>query len=754
MRVQLVSLIVAVFTMGVAGGAFRTHNANTVTRGPLDARGKIHIPIGIANTLDTLKTFVEAEGNFSPGVGSYGIYFWVFDEANGKLIAPTMDSVRCEHGLAKGGLLIPWSKWKAGDIIVKTEVCHVQRGSPAGPVHVVGTRVMLTSTSDQPTQVLLYVALRPLGPAGFDVGKLSLNAEGDGLLVDGHPALVAKQPPTSAGVLPSDTVGEFAMRGEVPEGKSASSDKGDCSGALRFDLTVPARETTAIEIVCPVLPGRRAARHKWVDLGQNALADFAELDPPTGGILQPDPSLAYYRQIKADDLFREAATYWRNVVGRISIELPDPRWSESLAAILSHASLCMNEGAPDVAVVNYNVFNRDGVYVANMLQKAGVYELAEKALDYFLSHPFNGRAYPEADNPGQILWCLGEHWRFTRNKRWLHRVYPLARKIAALIEYYRTTDGPHWVSSDSLDFGSTLPRDKRQELKPGRCDGYHPEYTEAFDIAGLRGAAILAEAIGKTNEGAKWKTLADSLLQFYDERFGSRLPKGYGSFSVLWPCRLYRLNEGKANEHFKDIGGRGANGWRYFPLATAHQGLLTGNREGGYVTIERHLAHDQMRGWYAFDEGGGSSSGGWHRLRTTWPRSVERPGDNRSVAMPHGWAIAEFWLLLRDCLVFEDHDRLVLLSGIPEVWFKHKAGMAVQNLPTHFGNLTVHWRPSDRGAVLKVGPEAKPPEGFVLRLPESLKAKVTVAGQALKATYAGEFILPVEAREAHIRFGG
>ena len=29
-------------------------------RTPLDPKGKIHIPIGVANTLDTLKTFVEA----------------------------------------------------------------------------------------------------------------------------------------------------------------------------------------------------------------------------------------------------------------------------------------------------------------------------------------------------------------------------------------------------------------------------------------------------------------------------------------------------------------------------------------------------------------------------------------------------------------------------------------------------------------------------------------------------------------------
>jgi len=754
MRVRLVALIVGVFSASVAGGTPAENKPNEIARSPLDPRGKIHIPIGIPNTLDTLKTFVEAEGSFSPGVGSYGIYFWLFDKATEKLIAPTMDGVPCEHGLAKGGLLVPWSKWEAGDVIVKTEVCHVQRGSPAGPVHVVGARAMLTNTSKNTRQVALYVSLRPLGPAGFEVKKLSVSDKGDALLVGGHPALVAKRLPTNVGVLANDTVGESAMRGEVPEGTCAASESGDCSGVMRFDLNVPPGKTEAIRVVCPVLPGRRAARHKWVDLGQNALADLAELNPPMGGILQPDPGLAYYRQIETDNLFREAAECWKRIVSRVSVEVPNPRWRESLAAILSHASLCMNEGAPDVAVVNYNVFNRDGVYVANMLQKAGVNKLAETALDYFLSHPFNGRAYPEADNPGQILWCLGEHWCFTRDEPWLHRVYPSARKIAAMIEYYRTTQGPHWVSTHSLDFGPSLPRERRQELKPGRCDGYNPQYTEAFDIAGLRGAAVLAEALGRSDDAKEWTALANSLLESYDKRFAMRLPKGYGSFSVLWPCRLYRLNEGKAYEQFKDIGGQGPDGWRYFPLATAHQGLLTGNWEAGYATIERHLTHGQMRGWYAFDEGGGSGSGGWHRLRTTWTRSVDRPGDNRSVAMPHGWAIAEFWLLLRDCLVFEDNGRLVLFAGIPEAWFRHKAGMAVQNLPTHFGKLTMRWIPSDRGATLKIGSEAEPPEGFALRLPKSLKAKVRIAGQPLKATSAREFTLPVKTRQANIRFGG
>jgi hypothetical protein len=39
--------------------------ADGTDRNELDPRGKVHIPIGIANSLDTLKTFVEVEGDVS-----------------------------------------------------------------------------------------------------------------------------------------------------------------------------------------------------------------------------------------------------------------------------------------------------------------------------------------------------------------------------------------------------------------------------------------------------------------------------------------------------------------------------------------------------------------------------------------------------------------------------------------------------------------------------------------------------------------
>jgi hypothetical protein len=499
--------------------------------------------------------------------------------------------------------------------------------------------------------------------------------------------------------------------------------------------------TTELGFVCPVLPGRRAVGHQWDGTSPLAQFDLNAPNPAEGGELQPDPGLDYYRQIAVDTLFTEATNYWRELAGRTRVAVPDPRWPQALAAIVGHAALEMNEGAPDVTVVNYNVFNRDGVYVANILQKFGRFDLAEQAIDNFLTHPFNGRVQVEADNPGQVLWVMGQHWLFSRDRRWLDRTYPAAAKLAAMIRYYRTTPGPHYVKATSLEVGDSLPPDRqdekpaqrRQTLKPGSCDGHHPEYTEAFDIAGLRAAAVLARAVGQAADADAADGLAVRLLDDYGRRFGTRLPASYGSYCVLWPCRLFPFHEGTASEQFRGVGTQSPTGWRYFPLATAHQGLLAGNREAGWGTLEKHLAHEQMAGWYAFDEGGRSGAGGWRHYRTRW---------NPDVAMPHGWAIAELWLLMRDSLAFEDGERLVLFGGVPAGWFTDRNGMTIEKLPTHFGPLGVRCRYAEGTLRLELSSECRPPAGFVLRLPTTFEATATSGNTPLARSPNGDIRIP------------
>jgi hypothetical protein len=716
----------------------------------LDPRGAIHIPIGIPNTLDTLKTFVEAEGCFSPGFGSYGIYFWLYDPDARKLWAPGMEGVSLRHGLASG-LPIPWSEWDAGGLMVRTEVCEVVRPSAQGDVFVVGAKVHLRNSGGN-RRVALYAAVRALGAAGADIHRLEVAHSGDALLVDGHCALLADRMPAAAGVAAEDTIGEAAAAGRIPPLRSAQSEGGDCSGALRFEWNLAAGSSAEVGFTCPVLPGRRAARHQWVDLKQNAMVDIAELNPKEGGTLQPDLGLEQYRRTRSAALFPQAHRYWAELLSRTDVLMPDPRWGESMRAILAHAALCMNEGAPDVAVVNYNVFNRDGMYMANMMQKAGLPAYSEQILDYFIRNPFNGRAYPEADNPGQILWAIYQHWMLTRDQAWLARIYPNVRKIVSMVRYYRTAPGPHWVDRKSLNFGEALPEGERQELRPGRCDGFHPEYTEAFDIAGLRGAADLASASGNRSDAADWAELAGELLNSYDSKFGTQLARQYGSYAVLWPCRLFPNTSGRAYEQFKNVGAQPAKSWRYFPLATAHQGLLTGNREAASGTLRIHLAHPQMQGWYALDEGGGSGSGGWHRVRTTWKHSKEAPGENRSVAMPHSWAMAEFWLLMRDSIAFEEGNRLILLSGVPAEWFKSGEGMRASGMATYFGNLGFTYKRVAGGAEFELTGPAAPPEGSVLRLPPELNAAVVWGASPGTFAPSGECIIPPGTRRIVLSF--
>ena len=694
---------------------------------------------------------MEAEGCFSPGSGSYGIYHWVYDRDEHTLTAPTMNDVACTSGLAQGRYLIPWAQWSAGHLAVRTEVCEVRHQSPKGEAFVVGSRARLTNTGDRVKNVAVYVALRSLGPAGFDVKRLAVSPEGDALLADGHPAVMARPQPSSAGVLAEDVIGQWAAGGRMPDAQIADSKTGDCSGALRFDLSIPAGGAETIRLVCPVLPGRRAVRHRWMPRPKNYI-DGAVPQSDADGIDQPDPGLDYYGTLNADDLFYQARAFWEELYGRVTFQLPDARWTNGLYVMLAHAGLCMNENAPDVAVLNYTVFNRDGMYVANMMQKGGFPELSEAVIDYFLAHPFNGRPLPEADNPGQILWSIGQHWNFTRDKAWLDRIYPSACKVAEIIQYCRSTPGSHWVDLDSLDFGEAVREEQRLALEPGACDGSHPEYTEAFDIAGLRVMGDLAEIMAQPDRSQRWRQLARRFSAEYDRRFGQDLGKGYGKYSVLWPCSLYPFTGSMAWEQFQAIGAQSLATWRYFAPATAHQGFLAGNREAGYRTIDLHLDHSQMRDWFAFDEGGKSGSGGWHHLRTTWPHSKDEPDQNRAVAMPHGWAIAEVWLLMRDCLVFEDHGRLILLGGIDPSWLTHAEGLTIKNLPTYYGPLDLQWRSGPDGSELTLGGSAKPPRGFVLRLPESTDTTVTIEGEAVAPISDADYELPLGTTKVQIRF--
>lgn len=120
--------------------------------------------------------------------------------------------------------------------------------------------------------------------------------------------------------------------------------------------------------------------------------------------------------------------------------------------------------------------------------------------------------------------------------------------------------------------------------------------------------------------------------------------------------------------------------------------------------------------------------------------------------MPHGWAIAEFWQLMRDAIVDEDGGRLVLLAGVAPEWFRHPAGISVKNLRTHFGVFSFDYHPGRKVAMMTLTGTARPTQGYVVRLPEGPAAMVLADGRKLEPSKDVAWNLPGDTRKITIKF--
>lgn len=65
----------------------------------------------------------------------------------------------------------------------------------------------------------------------------------------------------------------------------------------------------------------------------------------------------------------------------------------------------------------------------------------------------------------------------------------------------------------------------------------------------------------------------------------------------------------------------------------------------------------------------------------------------------HVWAAAEWVLMIRNCFVREEGDRLVLCAGVPERWLREGDSVQFGPAPTSFGPLSITLNPFSEGSV-------------------------------------------------------
>ena len=133
----------------------------------------------------------------------------------------------------------------------------------------------------------------------------------------------------------------------------------------------------------------------------------------------------------------------------------------------------------------------------------------------------------------------------------------------------------------------------------------------------------------------------------------------------------------------------------------------------------------------------------WSVLRGELPQPVARNTAKTGTAglaadltlaegdMPHGWMCASYISLVRNMLVRESGQDLVLMSGVPRHWLRRGATIAVRDLPVQFGTLSYTARVD--GDSLRLTIDA-PKKARALRVILPSRREITLSATTRSAT--------------------
>ena len=329
----------------------------------------------------------------------------------------------------------------------------------------------------------------------------------------------------------------------------------------------------------------------------------------------------------------------------------------------------------------------------------------------------------EWDSNGQALWAFG---RFDR-------ISGTAAAFGAGVFSPYVVGGARWLRDNRDSYGLLHSGWSAEHIG----DKGKPHYWDDFwALAGLWEAARMAERFGAPEAGELWsiysdlhRATADSIRwvlgeqrrQGHWETFiqtgpgdAGRLDSTLiGTLAYFHPCRLYigqklgpdidfaaRQTLETIWSHFVSGGGfRHDSAWHtygpYLTLQLAHCFLLLGD----LARMDECLMWAVGNAAYARVSRGPGAPDAWQVVLGAWneqhcypiasdfaevPRDWWYMGD-----IPHGWAAAEFLLLLRDILFFEaDEDgspHVYLAPGVPPHWVADGQSIGIANAPTIFG---------------------------------------------------------------------
>jgi hypothetical protein len=662
-------------------------------------------PIGVADG-DTC-ALIEEEGRIEVDRGSFSLEPFLF--VDGALV--TWADAAVSQTLDDDRLPIPSSVWRIGDLVLRTTAFAARVGGR--PVLFVRYRL---ETDGAARTVRLFAACRPyqvtppwqaFGALGGMSAISEIEASSRGLHVDGARTVIALTPADGAGVATFDQgdVVAHLHGGDVPPRTRVVDAFGYASGALRFDVTLPAGGAYDVHLAVPF----------------GTAPDVEVTSPPL------------------EDVRRE----WRERLGRVAVQLPPSAraWADTMHTAVAHVLVLRDGPALQPGPRRYTrSWIRDGAIMASALLRMGCADEARTFVEWYAPYQKDDGDVPcvvdrtgpdwlvEHDSHGELVFAVAECVRFGAGRDFLDALWPSVERAVGFLERLRGTRlAAEYETPEKRAFRGLLPESASHE-------GYlaHPVHSYWDDFWAIRAfgdAAYLAGVRGDAGEATRLLALRDAMRADVRTSIETTIAVrnlDYVPGSVEWADfdptatsnaisllgelpTLPRDAAAQTYARYLDGFRRRRDGEMPWKNYTAYEVRIV----GALVCLgERDAANELAR--FLIGDRRPAPWNQWPEISWRDPRSPGHIGD-----VPHAWIAAEWVLSFRTMLAYErmDDEALVVAAGVSSAWLDESA-VSVDGLRTYWGTFGFTLRRVGDDAVsISLRGDAAPPGGFVLQPP-------------------------------------
>jgi len=584
---------------------------------------------------------VDPRGLVTPFFDGWSIDTWMMNEKEFSLIPSQLVSVKQEWRLLENPQVITAAEEK--DMQLRSCVDAYEQSG------VVICQIKLTAISK--SGGWLIGSLRPCNPEGISfLNEIFLLENRLGWKVNGH---------------------SFIHFDSEPERNYFSQYwKGDVFGQLPLS-------SEANEVECSVGMATAAALFK---LEPNVKREVTVSIPITKDVA-----------VKPAGELKSAVSKWdENLLGLCQTNLPDKQFQFLYDAAIR--SLILHSPKQDIYPGPYTYkrfWFRDAAFILDAMLCIGLSERGKKIVDgfpkrqtlagYFLSQD------GEWDSNGEALWVMRRFCELTGQKpdpKWKRSIYQAAKWIQNKREFKKGSN-----SCGLLPVGFSA-----EHLGPN--DYYY--WDDFWGVAGFRASAYLAKQFGDHDLANKFLGQAEDFLWCIEASLkmtakqtkGNAMPASphrrmdagaIGSIVAGYPLQLFSAEDPRllntAEFLFQKCFVQGG-----FYQEISHSGINV------YLTL--HVAQVFLRAGDPRFFDLMSSIASLATPTGQWPEAVHPRtrggcmGDGQ-----HIWAAAEWILMIRNCFVREEEDKLILFSGVPKKWLESKEEISFGPASTKFGKI-------------------------------------------------------------------